>query len=279
MALGQTIAGDSGPGDPSGITFREITTPGEFEACVVLQRDTWGQDFSDVVPVSMLQITAKMGGVCSGAFDPSGLLVGLVYGITGIKDGELAHWSHMLAVRDEARNLGLGRRLKLHQRTIVKAMNIRSMYWTFDPLVARNAHLNLTRLGAKVDEYVPDMYGTSDSELHRLGTDRFVVRWDLDGPAQDSDLDQANSQGALPRPRFDSAFGLEEAPSPPEAPEIEVVIPAEIDSVEARSFEQAIQWRASTRKAFVHYLSSGYEVTQFVPGPTEAHYVLARTQT
>ncbi|MGI9626459.1 MAG: hypothetical protein ACR2QM_06455 [Longimicrobiales bacterium] len=266
--------------DPASITIKGIETPEEFEACVVIQKDTWGQDFSDVVPVSMLQISAKMGGVVSGAFNPGGELIGVVYGITGIRDGVLAHWSHMLAVRDDARNLGLGRRLKLHQRAFLKGLNVQHMYWTYDPLVARNAHLNLTRLGASIDEYVVDMYGDSDSELHRLGTDRFIVKWDLNRmlPAKGSGpADRAPaSTGSLPR--FDRAFGFEGAPEPTNAPAVEVVIPLEIDAVEARSFDEALEWRASTRRAFVHYLASGYEVTEFVPGAVEAHYVLTRAQ-
>ena len=102
--------------ESSGVTIRPIAGTRELEACVRLQLDTWGQGFSDVVPGSLLQISAKMGGVVSGAFNEEGELVGVVYGLTGLKDGELAHWSHMLAVREDLRNAGLGRRLKLHQR-------------------------------------------------------------------------------------------------------------------------------------------------------------------
>ena len=56
------------------------------------------------------------------------------------------------------------------------------MYWTFDPLVAKNAHLNLNLLGARVVEYVRDMYGTTTSPLHNgLATDRLIVVCDT-GP-------------------------------------------------------------------------------------------------
>ena len=130
----------------SGITIRPITDPAELEACVTIQHDTWGQTFSDIVPTSMLQITGKMGGVVSGAFNDAGRLLGLVYGITGIRHGRLSHWSHMLAVRPEVRNSGVGQALKFHQRGLLRDLGVEVMYWTFDPLVARNAHLNLNRL-------------------------------------------------------------------------------------------------------------------------------------
>jgi len=93
-----------------------------------------------------------------------------------VKNNEVVHWSHALGVRESARNLGIGRQLKDYQRAELARLGIRSMYWTFDPLIAKNAHFNLNRLGARVVEYVPDMYGTTKSPLHHgLATDRFVV--------------------------------------------------------------------------------------------------------
>lgn len=232
------------------ITIRPVESRADMDACVELQRQTWGEAFSEVVPASMLQITGKMGGVAVGAFDGEGGLVGLVYGISGFRHGRPAHWSHMLAVRPEARNLGVGRRLKVRQKEMLLALGIETMYWTFDPLVSRNAHLNLNRLGARVTEYVPDMYGASNSELHQLGTDRFVVEWTL--------RDEGD-------PRSDS---------PPDA--VEVPIPADIEAVERESVEEARGWRASTRRAFVRLLSSGYEVVGFVPGAEQSKYIVAR---
>jgi predicted GNAT superfamily acetyltransferase len=98
--------------------------------------------------------------------------------MAGLVGGEIVHWSDMLVVRADARNRGIGRALKTFQRDTVRAMGIKTMYWTYDPQVARNAHLNLNVLGAQVTEYVPDMYGP--------GTDRFIVRWCLDGQAPPS---------------------------------------------------------------------------------------------
>ena len=243
------------------IRIRPARTRDEFVACVDLQRDTWGRSFSDVVPLSMLQITAKMKGVVTGAFGPDGTLHGFVYGVTGLRRGELAHWSHMLAVRPEARNQGIGRRLKLAQRDELRSVGVKTMYWTFDPLVARNAHLNLNLLGATVDEFVQDMYGTSDSELHQLGTDRFIAKWDLGG--------------ADPPP------GAGPAPAPPPTPHpdaVEVLIPRDIEAVEARSFDEALGWRRSTRRAFNRLLNRPgtrpYAIHAFVPGETHGTYVL-----
>ena len=258
------------------VEIRPIETRDEFEACVDLQRDTWGQDFSEVVPVSMMQVTVKMAGVCLGAFGPGGDLLGFVYGVTGLRGGELAHWSHMLGVRCDARNMGIGRRLKLVQKEVLLAVGVHTMYWTYDPLVARNAHLNINQLGARIDEYVPDMYGVSDSELHKLGTDRFIVRWDLNGShcaTGRADLEARDVSNGRP-PVVGVPGGSDRWP--PGADVVEVEIPSDIEAVEARSFDEAVGWRSSTRRAFTRLLDGPYAVTGFVSGPDHARYVISR---
>src|SRR5215218_5492448 len=167
--------------DPDGLTFRPLSSVPDFAACVELQRATWGRSFSDIVPLSILKITQKAGGIAAGAFSPEGLLLGFVYGLTGYVDGRLFHWSHMLAVDRAARDLGLGTRLKLYQREILLPTGVEEVRWTFDPLEARNAHLNFNHLGAEVAEYVEEMYaGEEGSELFEgIGTDRFILSWKI----------------------------------------------------------------------------------------------------
>ncbi len=162
-------------------TIRPLTSQADYLACVDLQYETWGKGFVDCVPPAVLQISAKVGGVAAGAFEASGKMLGFVFGLAGWKDGERCHWSHMLAVRQEAQNRGIGRALKVFQRQELLGRDIDTMYWTFDPLVARNAHLNLQKLGAQVVEYVRDMYGVDEASITDsiIGSDRFVVRWDL----------------------------------------------------------------------------------------------------
>ena len=160
------------------IEIRPLVSQSDLHACVALQRETWGATFEDVVPVSILKVTQRIGGVAAGAFDEAGQLLGFVFGMTGVERGHIVHWSDMLAVRAEARNSGLGQRLKEFQRQAAREAGAETIYWTYDPLIARNAHINLNKLGARVTEYVEDMYGTTDSVLHgSLPTDRFIVAW------------------------------------------------------------------------------------------------------
>ena len=259
----------------SEVEIRHVRTEDEFTACVDLQRDTWGWSFSDVVPVSMLQISVKMGGVCLGAFGPRGELLGLVYGITGVRQGELAHWSHMLAVRPELRDRGIGRRLKLAQADALRALGVSTVYWTFDPLVARNAHLNLNLLGVTIDEYVPDMYGRSDSDLHQLGTDRFIVKWCLKGEVGRVGPVVPQSTGAvLVAP--EGVVGGPGGADYMDAETVEVLIPGDIEAVEARSVDEALAWRRTTRRAFTRLLGAGASVAGFFPDREYGRYVLVR---
>src|SRR6185312_6577847 len=175
MSDTQALTSRRGTGpDPthSPYTIRHLATWAEYQACVGLQQDVWGVDFFDLVPASILKVSQRLGGVTAGAFDRDGRLVGFVFGMTGVERGQLVHWSDMLGVREEARDQGLGRKLKKFQRDTLRPMGVTVIYWTYDPLVARNAYLNLMQLGTDVVEYVTDMYGArTSSALHEgLGT-------------------------------------------------------------------------------------------------------------
>lgn len=277
--------------------IRPLRDHGDLAACVALQSETWGDAYADVVPASMLQVAAKMGGVVTGAFDEEGGLLGFVYGITGVRGGETAHWSHMLAVREDARDRGVGTALKNRQREELRAMGVGSVYWTFDPLVARNAHLNINRLGAEVQEYVPDFYGASKSELHELGTDRLVVKWSLDeaggrvlprdAAEVEAEAPAASRDGKDGAERRESAAASQPAASRPDgarpaasspARQAEVLVPGDIDALRAASRDAALDWRRSSRKAFLSLLGAGYRVRAFQPGAEHARYVLAQDE-
>ena len=245
------------------ITLRSLERLRDFEACVELQRETWGRDFSSCVPAPVLMVAQKVGGVTAGAFDADERLVGFVFGITGYSGGRPLHWSHMLAVREDARDTGLGVKLKLYQRELLLQQGVDTARWTFDPLVAKNAHINLNRLGAVVVEHVENMYGDSNSTLHAgLGTDRFVAEWRL--------ADERVA-GVI------AGLEIAEGESPSKSP-VRVEIPADIYDVLERAPHEAVQWRARTRDAFRQHLAQGYRVLTFSRDPASGRcfYGLAR---
>lgn len=274
----------------SDFEIRPFRTIEEFRACVDLQEETWGQGFSERVAPAILKVAQILGGVSAGAWDEEGALVGFVFGMTGVRDGEVVHWSDMLAVRRGLRDTGLGTRLKAYQRDALLDRGITKMYWTFDPLQSRNAYLNFSKLGIVVREYARDMYGQTDSPLHRgIGTDRYIALWLMDtdrvarrvageerGPdslqaARALAVLDADESGDLPRPGR-VLLGAGEAA-------IRVPIPADVSSVMADSMELAVAWREATREALTHYIDRGYEVRELVRGPRVSHYLLFKERT
>ena len=251
----------SGPPSVENVAIRRISTLAEYEECRTIQEEIWGAGFRELVPPTILLVTQKLGGVCAAAFASSGRMLGFVFGMTGVRDGKLAHWSDMLAVRVEARGAHIGERLKHYQRELVRGVGVDTMLWTFDPLVARNAHLNLNRLGTRVVEYVPDMYGAeTGSPLHgELPTDRFVVAWDL--TKEDAARPEPARAGTLVNPL--GANGEPFVDGYPDAPVIRVAIPHDVD---VEPMAQRSAWRATTREALTHYLTRGSDVVGFRRG-------------
>lgn len=251
--------------------YRELVSHEDRGRCVALQRVTWGDDFRELVPPALLLVAQKLSGVLLGAFDPGGELVGFVFGLTGLRDGEPTHWSHMLAVRQDLCDHGIGQHLKQLQRTRVAALGVRRIQWTFDPLVARNAHLNLNGLGVRVLEYVEGMYGESPASIMDsvIGTDRLMVEWPTGEEGSPS------APPALPSvaPVVSSA-GIGALPDLVDAPVVLVEVPPDIQSLKREAPKTAVAWRKSTRRAFTHYLALGYEVSGFVRG----FYLLQRPE-
>lgn len=267
------------------LDLRSIEELAGFQACAELQRVTWGDDFAELVPPSLLMVCQKIGGLVAGAFGPGHELLGFVFGMAGFREDRPIHWSHMLAVRPDARGRGLGRGLKLHQRRTLLERGTDVAFWTFDPLVSRNAHLNLNRLGAVVAGYERDLYGTeTNSPLHGLGgTDRFVVRWDLRSQrvrrAVDGEIpvDAADYRDApvvtLPERRGDGRHGDDSPFQPPFPfePRVLVEIPRDVQALKRGDPDRVVRWRSLTGAALPWYLGRGYTVEGLLPAPDGEH--------
>lgn len=248
-----------------GTVIRPLSTHDERAEAVRLEEEIWGAGFTEKVPAALLLVAERIGGVASAAFAPDGGMLGFVFGLTGVDRGALVHWSDILAVRSTAQGRGVGRALKFYQRDRCRAAGVERMLWTFDPFVARNAHLNLVVLGARVAEFVPDMYGTAtNSPVHgALGTDRFIATWTLGRDPVSLPSDPQLLAGV---PAAAGAPG--DAPgasaSLPAASVVSVRIPRDYHNLLSGDQSRARSWRASARRAFAHYLASGYRVSAFV---------------
>jgi predicted GNAT superfamily acetyltransferase len=264
-------SGSDGPADGadatsrSNLTYRAFASLEDATACVALQAEIWGTAF-DQVPASILRVATKIGGLAIGAFDESGALVGFVFSLAGARDGEPIQWSHMLGVREDVRGMGVGRHLKEMQRVACAEIGVRRILWTFDPLQARNAHLNFNRLGVRLIDYVENMYGITASPLHLgLATDRLIVMLPAAGDEQPASNGTHGTNGAsgavpvlTPFPRDgDVLIDLESAT----APAALIEIPADLQQVMANTPEVAGLWRLATRASFLHAIRRGYAVT------------------
>jgi len=252
------------------LLIRDIEGVSELRAVEALQKEVWGSDDLDVVPLTMLVASRAVGATLIGAYDGASM-VGFVYGFTGYEHGQVTHHSHMLAVKPAYRNHRLGFKLKLAQRERVLAQGITRITWTFDPLQSLNAHLNFDRLGVVSDTYKTNFYGEATSSfLHQIGTDRLWVTWLLDsqrvrerlqeGMAKKEELFESADIPVLVRvssgavPESFANFG---------SPRLAIEIPWDINTLQRRQPELAFAWRKATRDAFSKALESKYLVEEF----------------
>ena len=178
------------------IKIRKCEGIDELRAAVELQKEVWSFTDAELVPLRLFVVAEKVGGQVLGAFEGEEL-VGFALAVPGVRAGHAYLHSHMLAVRQDHRNGGLGRRIKLYQREEALERGFELIEWTFDPLEIKNAYLNIEKLGAIVRRYTINQYGITTSPLQGgLPTDRLIAEWWLKSKRVEGLL----RDGAFPRP-------------------------------------------------------------------------------
>lgn len=148
------------------------------ELSTLLDR-VWTDTRGVMVQTALLRAFEYAGGYVAGAFE-GGRLVGGSVGFLARDPSKLYLHSHVTAVDPAAQNRGIGTALKTHQREWCLERQIDEVRWTFDPLVRRNAVVNLNKLGATVIAYEEDHYGPMPDDLNAGDpSDRFMASWDL----------------------------------------------------------------------------------------------------
>ena len=270
------------------VEIRDVERYSEYEACAYLQIDVWGFPEIDVVPAGHLVAMHHFGGTCLGAFDGE-RMVGFVCGFGGWSHGRPFHHSHMLAVLPEFRGRRVGENLKWAQRERVLEQGVGLINWTFDPMQAPNANLNINRLGCVVRKYKVNLYGVSDSPLHGgIPTDRFEAEWHLESQrvmdARAGQLHEWPAWEDLPRANRTRRSSRELLVCE-EAVELEldfdaflIEVPKTITDLMAKDRDLALDWRYKTRALFQTYFEKGYRVEGLHRGETSAFYRLARIE-
>jgi predicted GNAT superfamily acetyltransferase len=264
------------------IVVRPLREPEEFRACHAVQRETW--DFPDllIVPYTQLLTIQHNGGIVLGAFDGQNL-IGFVYGFLGRDEGKLYLFSQRMGVLPAYQGRGIGERLKWAQREWALQQALERIVWTFDPLEAPNAFLNVTKLGGVVHHYLRDIYGQHDTPLHSgLPTDRFLLEWELNSERV---VARQSSPSALP----DACAWLSDWRTPingrtlntqglPVCGPLDLeargrallaAVPAHWQMLRKADGALAGEWRLRTRELFEHYLHQGYTITGYARASTE----------
>lgn len=282
-------------------SIRLLETPDEMTAVEDLQRIVWSGSETEVVPTHMLITAIHNGGIVLGAFVES-QLVGFIFGFPGLEtlpDGpHPKHCSHMMGVHPDWRNSGLGFSLKRAQWQMVRHQGLDHATWTYDPLLSRNAYLNIAKLGGVCNSYRRSEYGDMRDGLNAgLPTDRFQVDWWLHTRRVERRLGK-RARGTLSLEQFikadlqplytlqtrtDSLLRPPEHFSPFDSPLLLAEIPSDFIALKAADFALARDWRYFTREVFETAFAEGYLVTDFIfnqnEGKPRSLYVLTNGET
>ncbi|GAA2857538.1 GNAT family N-acetyltransferase [Microbacterium arabinogalactanolyticum] len=232
------------------------------------------------VTADMLAAMRTAGGYVAGAFDAQGLAAACLGFFA--PPGERRLHSHIAGALPRTRGTGIGFALKLHQRAWALEHGAEIITWTFDPLIRRNAHFNLGKLGAAVGEYLPDLYGSMDDAINRDDiTDRLMARWRLLSPGA--------REASAGRPRTctvsavpDAAIALRaDAEGRPvlgnaDAATVLVAVPADIEAMRAEDPARSAAWRLAIRRTLGALLADGAVVRGF---DRAGWYIIDRTET
>lgn len=159
------------------VSVRKLETIHEFNEARKLEKEIWDADSAQL---HYLVAARDHGALIVGAFYEQ-VLIGFVYSYPAYVNGEVYLYSHQLGIKREFRERGVGELLKLKLRELAVEQGFKKCVWTFDPLLARNAYLNFTKLRGFAIDYTENYYGELEDVFNNsLPSDRFTVQWDLE---------------------------------------------------------------------------------------------------
>jgi len=236
--------------------IKELDNMPQMHELAELFATIWGRLGEPPIDSSTLRALSHSGNYVVGAFSEERMVGGLIGWLGGHPPGDLHLHSHVLGVLPGSEAHGVGFQLKQHQRTWCMDRGVTSIEWTYDPLVRRNAHLNLVKLGADAVEYLVNFYGPMDDGINTdEESDRVLVRWNL----------QSEKAAAAA-----AGHPLEFRPN---AGALLVPVPGDIVAIRRDDHELARRWRHQLREALGGAMSRGYRVTGF---SSAFEYVLSR---
>jgi len=201
---------------------------------------TWAMDAGTEITPNLLQAMVHSGSYLTGAFVDN-KMVGAAFAFPATNSGLHLH-SHMSAVLDEYRDKGVGYALKIDQWNWAKKQKYRYLSWTFDPLVRRNAKLNIVKLGVDISAYYPNFYGEMPDALNAGDeSDRLMVSWS-------TDIDEPKARQLIANPKPD---------------DILIEIPEDIVAIRSKDQSESMKWRRQVRDQFLAAFEKNGKVVGF----------------
>lgn len=268
----------------AGLEVRELTTVAEFDQARLVWDTAWPQPQGGTeMTAHLVRALHHSGAYVSGAY-AGGEIVGACLAFVGRGQEPDASWhthlhSHVAAAMPGRTDRGLGTALKVHQRAWALDRSLDRIEWTFDPLVRRNARLNLIKLGGTAVRYYVDFYGAMEDGLNAGDeSDRFIVRWDLTSDRVADALAgrlEAPSRAALVAMGAAVAVGVDSDGAPVlnevDSPVQLVALPEDIVALRGSDAALARRWRAALRAAVEPVVSGGGRAVSLT---AEGDYVL-----
>lgn len=249
----------------AGVTVRTVDDVAGIRAVADFLADVWQLPHTNPpYPGEVLHSLVHAGGAVHAAYGtgPGGeRLAGAAVAVFG-PPADAGAYSFVAAAT--ASDRGVGFALKQAQRVWALERGARTMRWTFDPLVRRNARFNLVKLGAVGAEYLVDLYGPMNDGVNDGDeSDRLTAAWDL-GP-------EATRPAAIVDETADRAARVraEEARRAPDGGPLAVRddrrlwcrVPEDIVALRTADPALGLRWRHAVREVFTDAYAEGLRAT------------------
>ena len=222
------------------VKILELTLHAEQSIARDIFDSTWSMDIGTEITPNLLQAMVHSGSYLSGAVIDN-QIVGAAFAFPAT-NGSLHLHSHMTAVLPEFRDKGVGYALKINQWNWAKEKSYSHLSWTFDPLVRRNAKLNIAKLGVDISAYFPNFYGDMPDALNAGDeSDRLMVSWRTDADS--------------PKAR--------ELITKPETGDVLIEIPEDIVAIRSKDQSESMKWRRQVREQFTAAFEKNGKVIGF----------------
>ena len=266
-----------------GIVVRPLSSRAEFEIAEGVQASAWGVGDRGVTPKEALIAIHDNGGLVLGAFDGNSM-VGYALMMPGYNGKEVYMYSHQTGVRKEYQSKGVGYLIKRKQREVALKRGFKMIAWTFDPMIGRNAHFNMKKLGAVARNYMVDYYGPMNDSINwGLPTDRVLCEWFLETSTQRRI--RATAKGVTRETfRVIDRTGAEPYPKCKDwrtdlsVDKALLDIPRDIVALKKKDLDEGKRWREATRDAFQRYFGAGFTAVALIEEEGELRYLLSKPE-